>query len=83
MGPTVWLTHLQLPVWSLGYKSELSLMPTSGGTYVYRRTFGAWIGTVTGLGLWISFLLNQLCAHWFFCVFFYHLILACFSFDIK
>ena len=32
-------------------------MPTSGGTYVYlERTFGPLVGTVAGLGLWLSLL---------------------------
>ncbi|MEC8380330.1 MAG: amino acid permease, partial [Myxococcota bacterium] len=56
MGPTVWLAYLLAASVVLPgalSKSELSTsMPTSGGTYVYiERTFGAWIGTVTGLGL--------------------------------
>lgn len=41
-------------------KAELAAaMPTSGGTYVYLdRTFGPLVGTVAGLGLWISLLLK-------------------------
>ncbi len=41
-------------------KSELaSGMPSSGGSYVYlERTYGPMIGTITGLGLWASFLLK-------------------------
>jgi amino acid transporter len=41
-------------------KSELATaMPTSGGTYVYiERTFGPLIGTVAGLGLFVSILLK-------------------------
>lgn len=42
-------------------KSELATaMPTSGGTYVYlERTFGPLVGTVSGLGLWLSLLLKS------------------------
>ena len=37
----------------------LSAMPTSGGTYVYlERTFGPLVGTIAGLGLWLSLLLK-------------------------
>ena len=42
-------------------KSELSVaMPESGGTYVYiDRTFGPFIGTITGIGLWLALLLKS------------------------
>ena len=42
-------------------KAELSsAMPTSGGAYVYiERTFGPMIGTISGLGLWASFMLKS------------------------
>ena len=42
-------------------KSELaSTMPESGGSYVYiERTFGPLLGTISGLGLWASFLLKS------------------------
>jgi len=42
-------------------KAELATaMPTSGGTYVYlERTFGPLVGTVSGLGLWLSLLLKS------------------------
>ena len=45
---------------SFPFKGELaSAMPTSGGTYVYlERTFGPLIGTIAGLGLWLSLLLK-------------------------
>jgi amino acid transporter len=34
-------------------------MPSSGGTYVFlERTYGPLFGTVSGLGLWASFLLK-------------------------
>ena len=38
-------------------KSELgTAMPSSGGSYVYiRQTYGAWMGMISGLGLWASF----------------------------
>jgi len=41
-------------------KAELaSAMPVSGGDYIYiERTFGPMIGTISGLGLWASFLLK-------------------------
>lgn len=41
-------------------KAELATaMPTSGGTYVYiERTFGPLVGTVSGLGLFLSILLK-------------------------
>ena len=40
-------------------KAELSsAMPKSGGAYVYiERTFGPIVGTISGLGLWASFML--------------------------
>ena len=42
-------------------KSELaSAMPFTGGTYVYiQKTFGALIGTISGLGLWANFMLKS------------------------
>jgi APA family basic amino acid/polyamine antiporter len=42
-------------------KSELaSGMPTSGGSYVFlKRTYGPMVGTLSGLGLWASFLLKS------------------------
>ena len=38
-------------------KAELgTAMPSSGGSYVYiRQTYGAWMGMISGLGLWASF----------------------------
>ena len=36
------------------------LMPVNGGAYVYlERSFGPIIGTISGLGLWASFLLKS------------------------
>ena len=64
MGPGIWLAFLlsALVVLPGAYsKSELaSTMPESGGSYVYlERTFGPILGTITGLGLWASFLLKS------------------------
>lgn len=41
-------------------KAELATaMPKSGGSYVYiERTYGPMLGTITGLGLWATFLLK-------------------------
>ncbi|OUR97483.1 hypothetical protein A9Q84_11955 [Halobacteriovorax marinus] len=62
-GPSVWLAYLLAALCVLPAsmsKSELATaMPTSGGTYVYlERTFGPLVGTVAGLGLWLSLLLK-------------------------
>ncbi len=37
-------------------KAELaSAMPIAGGTYIYvDRSMGSWVGTITGLGTWLS-----------------------------
>ena len=64
MGDGIWLAYLlaALIVFPAALsKSELaSAMPSSGGSYVYtERTFGAFIGTIAGLGLWSSFLLKS------------------------
>lgn len=64
MGPGIWLAFLlsALVVLPGAYsKSELaSTMPESGGSYVYlERTFGPLLGTISGLGLWASFLLKS------------------------
>ena len=42
-------------------KAELATaMPTSGGTYIYiERTYGPLFGTISGLGLWASFMLKS------------------------
>jgi len=63
-GDSVWFAYLLAAVAVLPAalsKSELaSAMPTSGGTYVYlERTFGPLIGTVAGLGLWLSLLFKS------------------------
>jgi amino acid transporter len=64
MGPGIWLAYLVAASVVLPgalSKSELSSgMPSSGGSYVYlERTYGPLIGTVSGLGLWASFLLKS------------------------
>jgi basic amino acid/polyamine antiporter, APA family len=63
-GNAVWLAYLLAAISVLPAalsKSELATaMPTSGGTYVYlERTFGPIMGTVAGLGLWLSLLLKS------------------------
>ncbi len=63
MGPGIWLAYILAATVVLPgalSKSELaSAMPTSGGSYVFiERTFGPLLGTITGLGLWASFLLK-------------------------
>ena len=64
MGPGIWLAFLVAATIVLPAalsKSELaSGMPSSGGTYVYiERTYGPLVGTISGLGLWASFLLKS------------------------
>ncbi len=64
MGPGIWLAYLLAASVVLPgalSKSELSSgMPTSGGSYVFlQRTYGPLIGTISGLGLWMSFLLKS------------------------
>ena len=63
-GPSVWLAYflaglVVLP--AVLSKAELATaMPTSGGTYVYiERAFGPAMGTIAGLGLWLSLLLKS------------------------
>ncbi|MBC8267029.1 MAG: amino acid permease [Flavobacteriales bacterium] len=63
-GPSIWLAYLLAAICILPAalsKSELaSAMPTSGGAYVYiERAFGPIMGTVSGIGLWISLLLKS------------------------
>ena len=60
----VWLAYLLAAIVVLPAaisKSELaSAMPFTGGTYVYiQKTFGALIGTISGLGLWANFMLKS------------------------
>jgi len=60
-GSGLWLSYLLATICILPAalsKAELATaMPTSGGAYVYiERTFGPLIGTVAGLGLWLSLL---------------------------
>ncbi|MCB0584518.1 MAG: amino acid permease [Phaeodactylibacter sp.] len=63
-GPSLWLAYLLAGLCVLPAalsKSELaSAMPTSGGTYIYiERAFGPILGTIAGLGLWLSLLLKS------------------------
>ena len=63
-GPSVWLAFLLAAISILPAvlsKSELATaMPKSGGAYVYiERAFGPMMGTISGLGLWISLLLKS------------------------
>lgn len=62
-GPSLYLAFLLSAICILPAafsKAELATaMPTSGGTYVYlERTFGPLMGTVSGLGLFLSILLK-------------------------
>jgi amino acid transporter len=64
MGPGIWLAFLLAGLVFLPgtlSKSELaSAMPDNGGAYVYlERSFGPLVGTISGLGLWASFLLKS------------------------
>ena len=64
MGPGIWLAFLIAGIVFLPgalSKSELSsAMPVNGGAYVYvERSFGPLVGTISGLGLWASFLLKS------------------------
>ena len=64
MGPGIWLAFLLAAAVVLPAaisKSELaSGMPSSGGSYVFlERTYGPLFGTISGLGLWASFLLKS------------------------
>ena len=63
-GPWVWMAYLFAGITVLPAalsKSELATaMPTSGGTYVYlERAFGPLVGTISGVGLWLSLLLKS------------------------
>jgi len=63
-GPSIWLAYLLAAICILPAalsKSELaSALPASGGSYVYiERAFGPLMGTISGLGLWISLLLKS------------------------
>lgn len=60
-GSGLWISYLLATICIIPAalsKAELATaMPTSGGTYVYiERTFGPLIGTVAGLGIWLSLL---------------------------
>lgn len=63
-GSSVWLAYLIAALCILPAalsKSELATaMPSSGGTYVYiERAFGPILGTVAGIGLWLSLLFKS------------------------
>ena len=63
-GSSIWLAYLLAAVCILPAalsKSELATaMPKSGGTYVYiERAFGPLLGTIAGIGLWLSLLLKS------------------------
>ena len=63
-GSSIWLAYLLASICILPAalsKSELSsAMPKSGGSYVYiERAFGPIMGTISGLGLWLSLLLKS------------------------
>mgnify|MGYP003685825167 CR=1 FL=1 len=62
-GPSVYLAFLLSAICIMPAalsKAELATaMPSSGGTYIYlERTFGPLVGTVSGLGLFLSILLK-------------------------
>ncbi|MDE0707785.1 MAG: amino acid permease [Candidatus Poseidoniales archaeon] len=62
-GPGIWLAYVVAALVVLPgaiSKSELATaMPTSGGSYVFiERTYGPLLGTISGLGLWATFLLK-------------------------
>ena len=63
-GASAWLAYLLAGLTILpaaASKMELTTaMPSSGGTYVYLdRTFGPLVGTISGLGLWMSMILKS------------------------
>ncbi len=63
-GPSVWLAFLLAAISILPAvlsKSELATaMPKSGGAYLYiERAFGPMMGTISGLGLWLSLILKS------------------------
>lgn len=63
-GPSVWLAYLLAAVFVLPAvlsKSELATaMPSTGGTYVFiERALGPLMGTISGIGLWLSLLLKS------------------------
>ena len=63
-GSSVWLAFLLAAISILPAvlsKSELATaMPKSGGAYLYiERAFGPMMGTISGIGLWISLILKS------------------------
>jgi len=64
MGPGIWLAYLLAAIVVFPgaiSKAEISsAIPETGGTYVYlERAYGPLFGTISGLGLWASFLLKS------------------------
>ena len=64
VGPGMWFAFLlagSVVIASAFSKAELaSAMPQSGGFYVYaERTYGHLVGTISGLGLFASFMLKS------------------------
>jgi amino acid transporter len=63
-GSSIWLAYFLAAICILPAalsKSELATaMPSTGGTYVYiERAFGPLMGTISGIGLWLSLLLKS------------------------
>lgn len=63
-GPSIWIAYLLAAICvfpAAMSKAEMATaMPSSGGTYIYiERTFGPMLGTISGLGLWLSLLLKS------------------------
>lgn len=62
-GPSVWIAYVIAGLCALPAalsKAELATaLPTSGGSYIHiDRSFGPFIGTISGLGLWLANLLK-------------------------
>lgn len=63
-GPSVWLAYivagLSIVPAALSKAELATAMPASGGDYLYLdRSFGPLVGTIAGLGLWLSLLLKS------------------------
>ncbi len=63
-GPSTWIAYLLAGLCALpaaSCKAELAtVMPTSGGTYVYLdRIFGPLVGTIAGTTVWLSMLMKS------------------------
>lgn len=64
MGPGIWLAYLLAAIvvfpGAISKAEIASAIPETGGTYVYlERAYGPLFGTISGLGLWASFLLKS------------------------